>query len=93
MRLYFYVCAGNGPMNSQSDTRQEFSVWSALRNNRTVFCAWSVPRGYERIREWELTLVEFRSSKGTTVWPEEELENLMYAVICAVLHRYWECVI
>jgi hypothetical protein len=38
-----------------------------------VFCAWSVPRGYERIREWELTSLEFRSSKGRAVWPEEEL--------------------
>jgi hypothetical protein len=32
--------AGNGPINSQCDTSYWFSVWSSLRNNRTVF---SVP--------------------------------------------------
>jgi hypothetical protein len=49
---------------------------------RCAFCAWSVPRGYERIREWELTGLEFRSSKGTAVWPEEELEDLVCGVMC-----------
>jgi hypothetical protein len=27
------------------------------------------------------------------VWPEEELEDLVRDVTCAVVHRYWECVI
>jgi hypothetical protein len=45
---------------------------------------WSVPRGYERIREWELTLLEFRSSKGAAVWPEK-LEDLMRDVTCAIV--------
>jgi hypothetical protein len=96
----FYVVsatpsAANGPRNSQSDTWHVFSVWSASRNNRrAVFSvAWSVPRGYERIREWELTSLEFRSSKRTAMWPEEELEDLVCGVRCAVVYRYWECVI
>jgi hypothetical protein len=47
----FYVArttpsAGNGPMNSQSDTWHVFSVSSALRNNRIVFSALSVPLLY-----------------------------------------------
>jgi hypothetical protein len=33
------------------------------------------------------------SSKGTAVWPEEDLEDLVCDVTCAVVHRYWECVI
>jgi hypothetical protein len=37
--------------------------------------------------------LEFRSSKGTAMWPEEELEGLVCDVTCAVVHRYWECVI
>jgi hypothetical protein len=52
-------------------------VWSALRNNISVFSVGSVPRGYERIRERELTSLEFRSSEGTAMWPEEELEGLV----------------
>jgi hypothetical protein len=44
-----------------------------------------VPRGYERIGEWELTSLEFRSSKGTAVWPEEELEDLVCDVTCAIV--------
>jgi hypothetical protein len=52
-----------------------------------------MPRGYERIREWELTSLEFRSSKGTVVWPEEKLEVLVCDVTCVVAHRYLECVI
>jgi hypothetical protein len=52
-----------------------------------------VPRGYKKIREWELTSLEFRSSKGTAVRPEEELEDLVCDVTCAILYRYWECVI
>jgi hypothetical protein len=31
----------------------------------------------EKIREWELASLEFPSSKGTAVWPEEELEDLV----------------
>jgi hypothetical protein len=46
---------------------------------------WPVPRGYERIREWELTSLEFRSSKGIEVWPEEELEDLVCDVTCAIV--------
>jgi hypothetical protein len=46
-----------------------------------------VPRGYKRIRERELTSLEFRISKGTPVWPEEELEDLMCDVTCAVVRR------
>jgi hypothetical protein len=38
-----------------------------------------------RIREWELTSLEFRSSKGTDVWPEEELEDLVYDVTCSIV--------
>jgi hypothetical protein len=34
----------------------------------------------------------FRSSKRTAMWPEEELEDLVCDVTCAVVHRYWECV-
>jgi hypothetical protein len=44
-----------------------------------------MPRGYVKIREWELTSLEFRSSKGTAVWPGEELEDLMCDVTCAVV--------
>jgi hypothetical protein len=50
-----------------------------------VFCVWSMPRGYERIQEWELTSLEFRSSKGTAVWPEEELEDSVRDVTCAIV--------
>jgi hypothetical protein len=42
----------------------------------------------ERTRVWKLTSLEFRSSKGTAVWPEEESEDLVRDVTCAVLHRY-----
>jgi hypothetical protein len=45
------------------------------------------------MQEWELIGLEFRSSKGTAVWPEEELEEFVCDVTCAVVHRYWECVI
>jgi hypothetical protein len=34
-------------------------------------------RGYGRMQEWELTGLEFRSSKGTAAWPEEESEDLV----------------
>jgi hypothetical protein len=37
------------------------------------------------MREWELTSLEFRSSKGTAVWPEEELEDLVCDVTCAIV--------
>jgi hypothetical protein len=39
----------------------------------------------ERIWEWELTSLEFRSSKGIAVWPEEELEDLVCDVTCATV--------
>jgi hypothetical protein len=58
-----------------------------------VFCVRSVPGGYERIQEWELTSLEFQSSKGTAVWPKEELEDLVCDVTCAVVRQYLECVI
>jgi hypothetical protein len=45
------------------------------------------------MREWELTGLEFLCSKGTAVWPEEELEDLVCDVTCAAVHRYWNCVI
>jgi hypothetical protein len=35
--------------------------------------------------KWELTSLEFRSSKGTAVWPEEELEDLACDVTCAIV--------
>jgi hypothetical protein len=51
-------------------------------------------------REWEYngiqrneTSLEFRNSKGTAVWPQEELEDFVCDVICAAIHRYEECVI
>jgi hypothetical protein len=44
-----------------------------------------VPRGYERIREWELTSREFGKSKGRAVWPEEELEDLVCDVTCGAV--------
>jgi hypothetical protein len=47
----------------------------------------------ERIWDGELTSLEFRSSKGTAVWPEEQLEDLVCDITCAVVHLYWECVI
>jgi hypothetical protein len=46
---------------------------------------WSVPRGYERLREWELTSLEIRNSKGTAIWPEEELEDFVSDVTCGNL--------
>jgi hypothetical protein len=68
---------------------QQLCKHGPTRNNRwgCVFCALSLPRGYKRIREWELTSLEFWSSKGTALWPAEE------DATCAVVHRYWECVI
>jgi hypothetical protein len=44
------------------------------------------------MREWQLTSLEFRSSEGIAVWPEEELDDFVCDVTCAVVHRYWECV-
>jgi hypothetical protein len=44
-----------------------------------------VPRGYEIIREWAWTGFEFRRSKGTAMWPEEEAEDLVCDVTCAVV--------
>jgi hypothetical protein len=39
----------------------------------------------ERIKEWELTLLEFQSSYETAVWPEEELHNIVCDVTCAIV--------
>jgi hypothetical protein len=47
----------------------------------------------EKIREWELTSLEFGNSKRPTVLPEEELEDLVCDVTCALVNRYWEYVI
>jgi hypothetical protein len=66
-----------------------FNVVCATQQN-FVFCAWSVPRGYQRIRE--LTSLEFRSSKGTAVWPDEELEDLVCDVTCAIVNSNLESV-
>jgi hypothetical protein len=60
-------------------------VCAMQQKSGCVFCAWSVPRGYERIREGELISLEFRSCRGTAVWPEEELEDLVCDVTCAVV--------
>jgi hypothetical protein len=38
-----------------------------------------------RIREQELTSPEFRNSKGIAVWPEEELQDLVCDVTCAIV--------
>jgi hypothetical protein len=38
------------------------------------------------MREWELTSLEFRSSKGTVVWPQEELADLVCDVTCAIVY-------
>jgi hypothetical protein len=63
-------------------------VVCAIQQQRgCVFCAWSVPRGYKRIREWNFTSLEFPSTKGTAVWPEEDL---VCDVTFAVVHRYLE---
>jgi hypothetical protein len=75
-----------------------FSLWSApCSNRRAVFSVRGPCR--EDIREYgngilclELTSLEFRSSKGRAVSPEKELKD-MCNVTCAVVHRYWECVI
>jgi hypothetical protein len=61
-------------------------VPSALRNSRTAFSVRGPCReNIKIIREWNFTSLEFRSSKGTAVWPEEELEDSVCDVICAVL--------
>jgi hypothetical protein len=65
------------------------SVWSAPRNDRGVVFSMRGPcREDIGIWEWELTGPTFRSSKGTEVWPEVSVCD----VTCAVVHRYWECV-
>jgi hypothetical protein len=35
-----------------------------------------------------MDFTEFRSSKGTAEWPEEESEDLVCDVTCAVVCRY-----
>jgi hypothetical protein len=63
-----------------------------------VFCAWSVPKVYNRHGE-SFGAVEFRSSKGAVVWPEVvegirlRQEDLVCDYTCAVVQWYWECVI
>jgi hypothetical protein len=37
------------------------------------------------IQEWELISLEFRSSKGTAVWPEEELGDSVCDSACAIV--------
>jgi hypothetical protein len=67
-----------------------FSVVCAKQQQRgCVFCAWSVPKVYNRYRK-PLTGLEFRSSMGTAVWPEGGLEDLVCDVTCAVVQQYWE---
>jgi hypothetical protein len=34
-----------------------------------------------------MTSLEFQSSKGTAVWPEEELEDLVCDLTCVVILR------
>jgi hypothetical protein len=73
-----------------------FCVACAMQYYNCVFCAWSVPRGYERIREWELTWLEFRNSKRTAVWPEEESKYLVCDVtnaIVIVILRVYELIV
>jgi hypothetical protein len=62
------------------------------RNNRGA--AISVCGQCQRfITDMENHLLEFRSSKGTAVWPEEKLEDLVCDITCDVVQRYWKCVI
>jgi hypothetical protein len=35
--------------------------------------------------DFDLTSLEFRSPKATAMWPEEELEDLVYDVTCAII--------
>jgi REP element-mobilizing transposase RayT len=56
-------------------------------------------RGDNKGRLWTVgvsnrrTSLEFRSYKGTAVWPEEDLVDFVCDVTRAVVHRYWVCVI
>jgi hypothetical protein len=58
-----------------------------------IHCSFELFSSVKRLREWELTSLEFRSSEGTAVWPEEELEDIVCDVACAVVRQYWGCVI
>jgi hypothetical protein len=95
-KAVFFMSTAPPPMlltdqSSLSLTRGTCFLFSLRRatTEGCVFCVWSVPRGYERIREWDLTGLEPRSSEGTTVWPEEDLVR---DVTCAVVHRDWKLV-
>jgi hypothetical protein len=46
-----------------------------------------VSRGYERIRKWEFTSLEFGSSKGTAVRPEEFEYIVCDVTICVSIIR------
>jgi hypothetical protein len=98
----FYVVratpyAGNGPMSMQSDTWHAFSLWSGPCNNRgAVFSVHGPCR--DDVEEcgnenWLDLSSEVPKFQGNSRWPEEELEDLLCAVTCAVVYRYWECVI
>jgi hypothetical protein len=55
-----------------------------LSNNRTVFSVRGPCR--EDMREYgNGTSLEFRSSKGTVMWLEEELEDFVCDVTCAIV--------
>jgi hypothetical protein len=61
-----------------------FSVCSALRNNRNVFSVHGPCR--EDMREYgNRKSLQFRSSKGTALWPEKELEGFVRDVTCAIV--------
>jgi hypothetical protein len=45
---------------------------------------------FEDLKTW---VEDLRSCKGKVGWPEEELEDLACDDTCAVVQRYWECVI
>jgi hypothetical protein len=76
--------AANGPMNSQCDMWHMFSVWPAPCSNRgAVFSVRG--RCREDMREYgngNRFDLSSRSSKGTAVWPEKELEY----IVCVTLH-------
>jgi hypothetical protein len=58
-----------------------------LRHATIELCFLCVVRA-ERIREWKLTSLEFRSSKGTAVWPKKELEDVTCAIVTVILRVY-----
>jgi hypothetical protein len=83
------------PIGQDSDFHTRINIWSWAPEG---------PRHQDGLTDWPsvatwlwlwlwLTWLEFRSSKGTAVRPEEELEDLMCDVTFAVVHRYGKCVI